>query len=739
MPTFVHSALLWALPVVGLPVLIHLINLMRHRRVRWAAMEFLLASQRKNRTWVFLKQLLLLLLRMAVLAAAVLMVARPRMPERLGGLLRTGRTHHLVLLDDSFSMSDRWAHTSAWDEAKGVVRRIGAAAVEEAWPQRFTLLRFSRAAVSDSARPDLLAERVDRQFLERLDGDLDRMEVSQSAAGPLAALETIVQLVADAADEQSMVYLVSDFRSRDWDEPGQLKEALSRLSDLGARLHLIRCVHTARDNLAIARLVPGRGIRAADVPLRMEVTVRNFGRRPARRVTVLVEADGSPQPAVEIEQIEPGGSVTQSFSVRFATAGQHHVAARLEIDPVAADNFRYAVVEVPAEQRVLLVDGDPGAAGARYLQAALDPGGPVSTGVRPRIVGPRYLSLHPLQAFDTIYLLDVPHLEPAAVEALESFVASGGGLAIFLGPRSDPQLFNEQLYRRGRGLMPVPVAGPRDLLVDRLRKAPDLEVTDHPIFHVLAGRRNSFVAMVNVERYFAVAEQWRPEADPAVRVIARLRNGAPLAVEKPFGQGRVVAFVTTAAPEWNNWARGNPSFVVAMLEMQAYLAGPPPADTSQLVGTPLQVTLDPARYAPPVRLLPPDGTQTGTIQAQPDPDGLLKASFAGTDTSGIYRVELSPKGASPSSRSYAVNVDPSEGDLAMADPQTLAARLRGVRYEWIDAAEFRYGRQDYAARHLGHVLLYALVVLLVGEQLLARSASYHPAARAASLAHGGAR
>ena len=45
------------------PVIIHLINLLRHKQVRWAAMELLLASQRKYRTRVLLKQLLLLALR----------------------------------------------------------------------------------------------------------------------------------------------------------------------------------------------------------------------------------------------------------------------------------------------------------------------------------------------------------------------------------------------------------------------------------------------------------------------------------------------------------------------------------------------------------------------------------------------------------------------------------------------------------------------------------------------------
>ena len=45
MPTFDFMTLLWwGLPFAAAPVIIHLINLLRHRVVRWPAMEFLLAS-----------------------------------------------------------------------------------------------------------------------------------------------------------------------------------------------------------------------------------------------------------------------------------------------------------------------------------------------------------------------------------------------------------------------------------------------------------------------------------------------------------------------------------------------------------------------------------------------------------------------------------------------------------------------------------------------------------------------
>ena len=44
------------LPLIAVPILIHLINLRRQQRIRWAAMQFLLESQRRNRRWTLCRQ-----------------------------------------------------------------------------------------------------------------------------------------------------------------------------------------------------------------------------------------------------------------------------------------------------------------------------------------------------------------------------------------------------------------------------------------------------------------------------------------------------------------------------------------------------------------------------------------------------------------------------------------------------------------------------------------------------------
>ena len=142
MPTFDFPSLVWwGLPLVAAPVIIHLINLLRHKQVRWAAMEFLLASQRKYRTRVLLKQILLLCLRVAAVLGVVLALAQPRWQHALGQLLGAGRTSHVVILDDSYSMGDmsagdRVGETSAFDR---MLLRAGLRAERGVKPRRVRL------------------------------------------------------------------------------------------------------------------------------------------------------------------------------------------------------------------------------------------------------------------------------------------------------------------------------------------------------------------------------------------------------------------------------------------------------------------------------------------------------------------------------------------------------------------------------------------------------------------------
>jgi hypothetical protein len=735
MPSF-----LYPLPIaiiaglIGLPILIHLINLMRHRRIQWAAMEFLLVSQKRNSTWVMLKQLLLLLLRIAAIAAVLAMVAQPIVQNTFGGLFGSGKLHHIVLLDDSFSMSDAWSDTTAFDEAKHVIERLGKQAGQQPGRQQFTLLRFSQASSNQGGtQADLAGETVDAgEFVKKLDDTLSHLRVSQLAVGPAEALKAAVQTVGDGSEQKHVVYLVSDFRSKDWKSAAELRKLLLKLNDAGAHLEFLNCVDEARPNLAITALKPGHGTRAAGVPLPVEVTVRNYGSAPATNVSVQLKEEGKQRTAIELEKIEPGATVTRQFEVRAQTVGQRQIEAYLPVDPVKLDNTRYAVIDFPAGVPVLVIDGALRSADARgsdgyFIQSALAQPGPVPTGLRPRVEAPRFLDEHPLDEFEAIYLCNIDRLTLDAVSKLTKYVEAGGGVAFFMGDRSRADFLN-QLYADGTGIFPVPVEAPVPLLVDQSQKSPDMEITDHPIFHIFAGQNNPFVKMVNIEQYFAVKKGWKPAEGSATSVIASVRNGAPLAIDKKLGEGRVVAFLTSAAPHWNNWARDNPSFVVTMLELESYLSAGRQIDPSKEVGAPLSIPVDTQKYQEQVEfLLPVEGTADKVvIKAEPQEKGPAVATLHGADIAGIYEAQLTANDGTQEIKAVAYNVDASEGDLKTISHEQLTGELKDVVFAFRNASQLAFDSKDAQGTNLSEPLLYALIFLLAGEQLLAYSASYHP-------------
>src|SRR5213596_2744344 len=86
------------LALIAVPIIIHLINRMRFKRIRWAAMEFLIKAQKRTRRRLIIEQLLLLALRCLLIMLGVLLVSR-----YLFAFFQPQNTVHVVVLDDSLS------------------------------------------------------------------------------------------------------------------------------------------------------------------------------------------------------------------------------------------------------------------------------------------------------------------------------------------------------------------------------------------------------------------------------------------------------------------------------------------------------------------------------------------------------------------------------------------------------------------------------------------------------------
>src|SRR5947209_5678572 len=125
--------------LVSAPIIIHLINRMRFRRIKWAAMEFLLKAQKRMRRKLIIEQLILLLLRCLLIFLFGLLLARFKW---FGGMEseESRATAHLVLIDDTPSTGDFFTvegrQTTAFDQAKvQIAEKIAPAAAQANTPQ----------------------------------------------------------------------------------------------------------------------------------------------------------------------------------------------------------------------------------------------------------------------------------------------------------------------------------------------------------------------------------------------------------------------------------------------------------------------------------------------------------------------------------------------------------------------------------------------------------------------------
>ena len=530
---------------------------------------------------------------------------------------------------------------------------------------------------------------------------------------------------------------------------------------------LVRAVPETHANLSVVELTGDTQVAAVDVPLRMRVTVKNFGSQVAADVRLSIFDNNDKLPAsIVFEKIDPQSEVSHEFELRLSTPTAHKIRVSLDADCLPEDNVRSLAIDVPRSVPVLVIDGDPAGEDGSYIADAIA-ADPKATGYAASVENVEYIRRRPLDSFACIYLLNVPELPADSVDALERYVAAGGGLAWFVGDAIRPAHYNDALYRNGKGLFPVPLeTAPKELTVDPTSPGADLITTKHPLFRIFAGEDNALIKLVRIFQFFPTAKEWvnddQQRAD-RVQTIASLRSKNPLFLEHSFGKGRVITCLTTAQPDWNNWATDN-SFVVVQLELVKYLARTDHNPERRLVGEPITLSLDPAEYSDAVEILMPgeEGDRTTRLQASPEvrdaDQGIdhatdiklsiqkdsakpslgngpsdkplrLSALFRDTDEPGVYTIRLLRQSQVSEDRLIAYNLAASEGDLTLASTVDLKKRLgsaTGVSIQEFGQLDWVQGRESGA--EIRQWLLWLLLALLILEQALAYRLSYHPPA-----------
>lgn len=712
---FAAPAVLWGLPLVAVPIIIHLLQKRRFRRVEFSAMDFLLRAIRRTRRRVMMEDILLLCLRTLAVLFLVLALARPN-SEDLPLMLGREPRAEVLILDASLSMD----HLTAGQSSYG--RALGVAAAR---------LRQLDAKLEDRAaliRAGLQVERVASGDPEEVRLVLEELEQADPARGDLvgalfAATRTVETLGTDPA--RVTVTVLTDLQANTWNPDGGLGPAFAELAAMGCALEIVDCGAQERGNVAVTSIDLSTPRLVRGDTCEVLITLRNFGEE-SRDVVATLLMDDSP---ISSEIFTLGGRQTQDWNVAVAPveSGARALEVRLEHDALVTDDARAAILDVGEGLRVLVVgeaaapQETPGVFDTLWRYLALGEWAPL----RPEAVAVPLLSEDNLAEADLVLLADPGRIPLRTARLLDQFVRSGGGLLLALGPNSG----QEELLDLWATLDAVGISVGSPVHAEEAPARLDIVDDTTPALRFFGDARwQPLLTEVphSVYRPLLIDPALAAEVHIGLRFLQEqedLDAGAAL-VDWKLEQGSVAVLASAPVSGWNRMEEVPGGTLPLIYDLLFSLAPPPGYPPSFEVGAPLLLRFD----------HPPTDTQLR------DPDGLLLSgvsdmeSLQGGRTSlellasvprpGVWRLNahlLLPDGEELlREQPLAVVVPNMESDLRAADPASLpnflppAVVLR-------DAGESALAEvQDGPApRDLTHFLLVMVLAFLVSETLFA--------------------
>jgi len=731
---FIHPGLAGAgLAVGAIPIIIHLINRRKYRRVPWAAMSFLIRAKRQAARRVWLEHWLLLLLRIALIVLLGLAVARPFTNASQLANITGGRGHHIILFDNSLSMQAvDGKGVSRFDRAKASVDQL-----LDSFPENDSVILITTAY---PAKAVIGHPESDRRVIRERFGAVKETQLRSDFRGAVSLVENVLDAV-DLPRGSCSVQVVSDFPSYRMLGPDRGEHisdtapatlttlALQRLAEKLAQsshaLSLLRIPTQDEDNIAITALSLSSPMVAVGFPLQVSIVVNNFGTTSGRGLTLTLSRDRKVMRTETLPTIGPGQHYEVSMSHLFQRAGHFMLEASLDLahqDALPVDDTRRLAVEVAARLPVLLVDGRRASSWlsgqSGFIAASLAPellfdedisrsrnaSSQKDSLFSPTIVDPAELASEALDAYPVIYLCNVSRLSPAQWSRLASYVSRGGGLGIFAGDLVQIENYNRFGFADGAGLLPGDLQATRSVTNREEAWAITEDALPHAIVKELMSFPDSGLFLARISQYLPL----RPRAD--ADVVLNMSHGKPLMVVSKFGQGRVLYMASSSDMAWNNLpAKGD--FVSLIVNSTAYLAKSQGTNRTVVVGDDLKEPLIAAEASLPAHVVDANGTNhEGQYVSS---DGALAYSFGPVTQSGVMGMTIGT-----SSRVFAVNVDLHESDIRSVSRATLEKIMSGgARIEDIQEGVL-VRHTSRRTSELAPYALFGVIILMLTEILL---------------------
>jgi hypothetical protein len=654
--------------------------------------RFVLLARKRSSRRLKLRRLLLLAVRMAAVLLAALILARPvlRSPASPDPGEEAGYT--VMIVDNSLSMAAREGGRSLFETLRVMAEDFAQSSSEG---ELFALIPAARMG---GAVP--FGSWMMRSALVQ---ELSRTKVLPDKGDFLRAFEEAHLLLRETQRRPRRIVVLSDLARGSWSDFSYLS---LRDSDPSVPVRMLR-VGREKEMSGGGVLALGVGGESSIAGERMEVTgqLLNLGPEPVMNVELWLDGEETDR---KMAGIDPGSEGAVTFFFEGLGEGSHRIEMRLREDDYAADDVRYAGLDLAPPVRVLLVDGDPGFTLVEnetfFVREALRPErlSPMDP-VAVRSIGVEELARADLDSFDVVILANVP--APPDGRALTDFVSQGGGLVLFWGDncrageyaRSLPSLLPARLGESETAATGSPFRV----------GAVDYEDAGLSVFRPPDGGTLSTAAFT---RRAGVVEELQGSTVPA-----RFADGQPWMIRGRTGDGEILLFTSSADLAWNDLPT-KPAFVPLLRRSILGLSGnlDPNRDTGIFVGEEKVFSGVSGSAPAAVVVTAPDGS-ISRVKFKPSEEGKA-ARYRAAGQLGFFSFTLGDEEGI-----FAVNAPSVESDLYRIGEGELKSRFQQVPLEVFSQDGGENGADFFQAgtHSLTRPLFITLFFLLLVEMLLA--------------------
>lgn len=402
---FLLPKLAWLSFFALAPIVIHLLNRIRLRRVNFSSLRFLREVKRERFNWLRLKELLLLIARTALLLFLFLGLSRPFLKHGLFGIRR--EVSAVLVIDDSYSMQYGSNADAAKQAAKAYLAQLTGSS------EAAVVTASAAAAMPPSAQPPGLT-----RDLKTLTQGIDSIEMTFTGVDLAPAVEQAQAALEKAILPTREIVVFTDLQRR-------ALAAVPKIEGKPYTLLVKDCGSAGERNCAVTSVLTRERLPEPGKPVSLSATLHNYGSADETRIVTL-NSDGASES--QTVSIPAGDDKTIDFNHQFTEPGTHPGFVALDPDSLAADDQRFFALDIPSRLPVLITGDSP--EDTLYLSRALAPDTSGLFAVTTRL-SPA-LGTVDLRRFKAVALVNPASLTAFDWQRVADYTQQGGGLLLAL-------------------------------------------------------------------------------------------------------------------------------------------------------------------------------------------------------------------------------------------------------------------------------------------------------------------